>query len=218
MTSPPAAAASTTYRVVLPPGWVRIPLRDDPSSAVDDLLGERFAGLPTDRFGPLRKELRRRLLAQISTARDHEGLDLFLPVAERHGTAIPASFVVALLPFDTVETPEPEQVLVAYAAGVDDATVLELDGAPAVRTRRVEAGRAGATDGGEIPSVRVDYLVSVPGACDLWLTFSFATIGDGDPASRFTGVVVDLFDAIMGTLVWSATSDRSGEPERPADA
>jgi hypothetical protein len=191
------------YRLIVPPGWVRIPLHDDPQAAIDRILETSFAGLPRDEVWPARRDLRAQLLDQIKTARDNEGVDLYLPVERVHGVTIPASFVVAILPFATAEEPQAEDVLAAYVAGTDNAEVTELDGSPAARTQTVAPGVTGAEDGSQFPSTRINYLVRLPVEADTWMTISFSTIGDGTPGSDFTTMMIALFDAIVGTLRWT---------------
>ncbi len=194
------------YRIVLPPGWTRVPLRDDPRPVIDEILDRSFAGLPKDKYGPLRSELTRRLLTQIATARDSEGIDLYLPVERMHGRTVAASFVVGLMSFHSIEVPEAEDVLVAYAAKSDDARVAEVDGAPAVRTERTVAADPNATPEADesYGSRRVDYVIAIPEGADGWLSVSFSTVGDGDPDGQVAHLLVELFDAIMSTFRWTS--------------
>jgi hypothetical protein len=202
------AVARVGYRLILPPGWTRIPVRDDPKPALDDILSRSFAGLPKDKYGPLQAELRKKLLAQIATARESQGIDLYLPIERVHGLTVAASFVVAIMEFDSVETPDAEDVLIAYAAQSDDATVAEIDSAPAVRTERIVAAAEGASpeDEASYGSRRVDYVIAIPDSADMWLSVSFSTLGDGDPDGDVAKLLVELFDAIMSTFRWQVES------------
>lgn len=196
--------AELGYRVVLPPGWVKIPLRDDPSSTVDAILDRSFSQLPRDKYGPIRAEVRKRMMAQIATARDSEGIDLYVPVERMHGQLVAASFVVGLMVSVAVDLPPAQDVLVAFAADSPAATLTEVDGAGAVRTERSVAAEPGAEmdDESSFGSRRVDYLVAVPDRPDAWLSVSFSTLGDGDPDGEVARVLVELFDAIMLTFRW----------------
>jgi hypothetical protein len=196
------AAGRTGYRVVLPPGWVRIPLRDGAEQAIDAVLEPKFAGLPADRYGPVRAELRKRLMAQVQTARRNEGIDLYLPVEQIGGVTVAASVVVGLLRFSTLETPSAEDVLVLLAADGEGARLTELDGAGAVRTDRVEPGQEGREDEHAFGSRRVDYVTAIPDDPDAWLSISFSTVADGDPSGPVADLLVELFDAIVGTFRW----------------
>lgn len=195
------------YRLVLPPGWARIPLREDTDAAItailDDSLAQLGDNLPREKINPLRAELTKRLREQAQVARENEGIDLYLPVARRGGKTIGASFVVGLMRFDSVESPDAEDVLFALAARSDDARMASVDSAPAVRTEEVAAQSAQfAVDQQQYGSRRVTYVVAVPGELDTWLSSSFSTIGDGDPDGEVAHVLVELFDAIMSTWRW----------------
>lgn len=191
------------YRLILPPGWARIPLHDDPHAAIDRILDMSFQDLPRDEVWQVRRDLRKQLLEQVDKARDNEGVDLYLPVERVHGVTIPASFVVAVLPFSSTETPSAEDVLALWIAEAADAAPVDIDGSLAARAERVEVGVAGAEDGSQFPSRRVDYLIRFPLPDDVWLTISFSTIGDGRPDSEFTTMMVQLFDAVVGTFRWT---------------
>lgn len=191
------------YRVVLPPGWVRLSLRDDPGASVDAILDRSFSQLPADKYGPFRAELRKKVMAHLAAARDNEAIDLYVPIERMHDVTVPASFVVALLQFDSVEVPEPEDVLVAYAAQQDGSEIREVDGSPALRTERVVPGDSGAEDESQFASRRVDYLIAIPEGADRWLTVSFGTVGDGDADGELARVLVELFDAVMSTFRWT---------------
>jgi hypothetical protein len=197
---------SVGYEIVLPAGWARIPLRGDADRAVDAILDRSFAQLPRDRYGPLRAELRKRILSQVAVARDNEGVDLYFPVEQMHGVTVAASFVVALLRFDSVEVPATEDVLTGYAAEAPDARLVEIDAAPAVRTERLVPGVPEATDDRQYGSRRVDYVIAIPHGADQWLTVSFSTVGDGDPERAPARLFVELFDAIMSTFRWKVTT------------
>jgi hypothetical protein len=198
-------AAQIGYQLVLPPGWIRIPLREDPEPIIDTILARSFSNLPADRYGPIRAELTKRILAQVAVARDNEGLDLYVPVERMHGQIIAASFLVGLMPFHSVEVPDAADVLAHYAAQSEGAELVELGGAAAVRTERVVAAEPAADPNAEesFGSRRVDYVTAIPNARDTFLSISFSTVGDGSPDGEVAQVLVDLFDAIMSTFRWT---------------
>lgn len=201
----PLGAALMTgvgYRLVLPPGWVRIPLRDDPGASVDAILDKSFRDLPKDKYGPIRSELRKSLMKQVDAARDNEGVDLYLPVERVHGATIAASFVVSVVAINGVETPQPEDVLTALVSNSDGASFADVDGAPAVRTETVVAPVEGADDESQFGSRRVSYLVAIPEGLDRWMSATFSTVGDGDPEGDVATLLIELFDAVMSTLRW----------------
>ena len=197
------SATAVGYRLVLPPGWIRIPLRDDPAAAVAKILDRSFSGLPNDSYGPFRHELEKRVMDHIAAARDNEGIDLYVPVERMHGVVVPASFLVALLEFDSVETPDVRDVLLGYAADTDGARVVDVDGSPAVRTESVVGPVQRAEHESALGSRRVSYLVAISEGRDQWLTVTFSTAGDGSPDGELAGLLVELFDAVMSTFRWT---------------
>ena len=205
------ATRARGYTLVLPPGWARIPLREGTDGVVADILDRSFAGLPADRFGPVRSELEKRLRRQTRAARDAGGLDLYLPIERVHGVTIAASFVVAEVSFDDDHGVQ-ARVAAALVAQEEGARLVEVDGVTGVRTERV-AGPAGREEQGEddVPeSRRVEYTVPVPGDPRRWLAIGFSTLAPREsPHGDLGGLLVDLFDALMSTFRWTTGADRN---------
>ncbi|MEU9911616.1 hypothetical protein [Streptomyces sp. NPDC051001] len=193
------------YELVLPPGWVRIPLREGTKEALETILfshmGQVPEGIPRDDAMRFRLEMRRQLEKQARAARRNGGLDLYLPVLPRGGIFLMASFIVAELPIGRDRTVPPQAVLAQLAAeevpGGTAATV-DVAGAPALR----RAYRSAPHDE-ELPTRRVDYVIPVAEDPGRWISIDFSTPGDGDIDSEFTDVLVELFDAVVGTFKWS---------------
>jgi hypothetical protein len=195
----------TGYGILLPPGWRGIPIRSGTAAAIRALLDEVFArlgpGQSRDALVRPRIELARRLTAMADTAREHGGVDMYLPVEYVHGTAVPASFVVSLETGRTSEQGDPPEVIAALLAADPGSRPVTVDGALGVRTERV-AGPDPSQDV-NVASRRVDYALAVPGQPGQWLMSVFSTPGDGDPDGEFAKVLVELFDAMMSTFRWS---------------
>lgn len=195
----------TGYALVLPPGWQRIPVRQGTEEAVREILDVIFArmrgSVPREQLVRPRIELRRRLLDMAGVARQQGGIDLYLPTENMHGSTVPASIVVSETAAGGPDDGGAEQ-LAAYLAAMSPGGVpVTVDGAVGVRLERTaEPDRAH-----EVPlgSRRVDYLLSVPGNPGRWLMIVFSTVGDGDPAGQYAGLLADLFDAIMTTFRWT---------------
>jgi hypothetical protein len=201
-TAPSTGTGSPTgYALVLPPGWVRVPLRSGTDEVLAGILDRTFAGLPADRYGPLRSELEGRLRRQVRTARANGGLDLYLPVERVHGATLAASFVVAEVSFDDERAPAPA-VLAALLGKDGDESVVTVGGTVAVRSQRTTV--AAPRDEDELPgSRRVEYLVPVPGDGRRWVTLAFSTVApSGDGPDDLAGVLTDLFDAVVTTFRW----------------
>lgn len=197
----------TGYTLVLPPGWCRIPLRPGTSAAIREILDEKFRHLPQDTVAPYRAEIERRLKQQIAQARSHGGVDLYFPVETSELGQLPASFVVSEICLDPpgeAGSADPSLVVASLAAGdLDDpgARLVDIDGASGVRADELTRGDPGAEF--SPASRRVRYMLPVPGAPGRWLLVMFATPGAADPGGRLAGLLVDLFDAIMGTFRWT---------------
>ncbi|MCL3819510.1 hypothetical protein [Aeromicrobium wangtongii] len=198
------------YRLVLPPPWRRINLLTDLEPQVDEIV-ERGARLipkeiSPDQAGPLKRQMRARLLTQVVDARERGGLDFYFTDGEQHGFAYNATFVVSGLVTSTLD-----------AADVADALTEQFRrGADPVEIRDVLWARREFTETGEmtpdgkepVAARRVDYMTAVPDDPRRWIMVTFSTIADGDPEGRLSALVVQLFDAMMTT--WSWTSEPTG--------
>lgn len=214
---PVEVTAPRGYELVLPPGWVRIPLREGTKEALESILfshmGQVPEGIPRDDAMRFRLDMRRQLEKQARAARRNGGLDLYLPVLPRGGIFLMASFIVAEIPIGQ-ERAVPPQAVIDQLANEDvhggTATKTDVAGAPALRrayrstpdeeklSSAPEAVRQAA-----LPTRRVEYVLPVVDDAGRWISINFSTPGDGDLDSEFTGVLVELFDAVVGTFRWS---------------
>ncbi|GAA2946627.1 MULTISPECIES: hypothetical protein [Streptomyces] len=205
------------YELVLPPGWVRIPLREGTKEALEKVLfshmGRVPEGIPRDDAMRFRLDMRRQLEKQARAARRNGGLDLYLPALPRGGIFLMASFIVAEMPIGQGHA-VPPQAVIDQLANEDvrggTATKVDVAGAPALRrayrSTPDEEKLSSAPDPVQqtaLPTRRVEYVVPVAGDPDRWISINFSTPGDGDIDSEFTGVLVELFDAVVGTFRWS---------------
>ncbi|MCZ4118593.1 hypothetical protein [Streptomyces sp. H39-S7] len=198
------------YSLVLPPAWVRIPLRRGTEQAVLELADRACKQLPgdfpRDKVTPYRMELLRRLRKGAKEAQSGSGLDLYLPGAGSGASIVAASFIVAEMRMNGGGEVDPVEVL-ARLVGEGDRTgpfeVAVVDGSVGVRREAIAGG--GAAVEAELPSRRVDYIVPVPEDPDRWLAVSFSTLGGGDPSDELADVLVELFDAVVTTFRWSRT-------------
>ncbi|CAL9457870.1 hypothetical protein [Streptomyces sp. enrichment culture] len=216
---PPRVEATVPrrYELVLPPGWVRIPLREGTKEALEKVLfthmGQVPEGIPRDAAMRFRLDMRRRLEKQARAARRNGGLDLYLPVLPRGGIFLMASFIVAEMPIGQDRSVPPQAVIAQLAdEGVPGGTaaMVEVAGEPALRrdyASAVDEEQQGSASGdvqpAALPTRRVDYVIPVAGDSGRWISITFSTPGDGDIDSEFTDVLVELFDAVVGTFKWS---------------
>ncbi|MFB7651974.1 MULTISPECIES: hypothetical protein [unclassified Streptomyces] len=205
------------YELILPPGWVRIPLREGTKEALERILfshmGEVPEGIPRDDAMRFRLDVRRQLERQARTARRNGGLDLYLPVLPRGGIFLMASFIVAELPIGQAHA-VPHQAVITQLANEDvpggTGTKVDVAGASALRRayrstpdEEKLSSAPEAVQQTALPTWRVDYVIPVPDDPGRWISINFSTPGDGDLDSEFTGVLVELFDAVVTTFKWS---------------
>lgn len=214
---PVEVTAPRGYELILPPGWVRIPLREGTKAALEKVLfshmGQVPEGIPRDDAMRFRLGMRRQLEKQARAARRSGGLDLYLPVLPRGGIFLMASFIVAEMPIGKDHSVPPQAVIAQLAdEGVHGgtATKVEVAGTPALRRDYRSIPNEGhVTSAPEDlqqaapPTRRVDYVLPVAHDPGRWISVNFSTPGDGDIDSEFTGVLVELFDAVVGTFKWS---------------
>lgn len=123
-----------------------------------------------------------------------------------------ASFIVAELPIGQAHV-IPQQAVINQLANevVPGGTATKVDVAGAPALRRTYGSTPGeeelssapeAVQQAALPTRRVDYVVPVPDDPGRWISINFSTPGDGDIDSEFTGVLVELFDAVVGTFKW----------------
>lgn len=194
------AAQRYGYAIVLPPGWFRIPLREGTERAVEAAVEAGLTpDVPRDSTAALRAEVRRQLREAAADAARVGGIDLYLPVRRMHDVSVAASFVVSEVA-DAAAGEAPGAIAEVFGADAEDVVV---DGFRGVRHDDVVAPDPLMSELVQVPSRRVTYVVPAPPPDPRWLVVSFSTIGDGaDPRGDLAEVLVDLFDAIMGTFRW----------------
>lgn len=208
-----AARAVVGYTLVKPPPWVRIDLGGDVRAQVRSLVDEAARAAPKelspDELAPLKAQLTHRLETRLAGARDGGGLDYYFPATELHGVQLNASFLVStVLPGASLEADLSTQVLAELAAG--GASRVSIAGHEWARTEEVVGTEQDELTDDGVRARRVDYTCPIPGDEQLWVLVSFSTLGDGDPDSELTALVVDLFDAIMTTWRWRGPAPEPG--------
>jgi hypothetical protein len=194
------------YSLVLPPPWRRINLQErrhqQVGRALDRAIRRAPREIPPDQLAPARRRLERELNQQLDAAGTRGGVDFYYPDGEIHGVSLNASFVVcSVIPPASANaglvTPTLAELIRHGAKPVTIADTVW------VRSEQVKEG-----DGQDVPtglrSRQVDYLAAVPDDERRWVLVSCSVIGDGDPDSAPTALVVELFDAIVTTWRWHA--------------
>ncbi|MCR2827979.1 hypothetical protein [Microbacterium sp. zg.Y909] len=185
------AAAGVSYRVVLPPGWLLLPVRDRSDDELRRLITDQYAHLPRDSAGPYIGRLADAIVDGARQARELDVIDILLPL----GTAWQA----------------PVSTSIAIAIGRDD------DAEPAGEVVETSAGAAWRVQT-ERPAQalrRVEYVWRVPDATGLLLVASFSIVGDDDPELQpIVDALTGLCDALVATVRWDA--DQPATAEAPA--
>lgn len=196
------------YRIALPHPWTRIRVAErerEVERVVAEAVRQVPASVSPDQLAPYRHDLTRRLDAALRQAEAQGVLDYYLPVETMHGVALNAGFTVAsTLPDTTADASDVAQVM-AHLLRHADSSPVDVDGTTWVRRQVV---RPSEEEG--LPSeVVVTYSTPVPGDEQTWVVVTYTTLGDGEPDSDHTALVVELFDAMMSTWRWT-------EPDRGA--
>ena len=192
--------AAGGYSLVLPPGWVRVPVHGDVDKTLDEAIARALPpDLPRDEATPVKVRIKGRLLKAAAESRDMGALDLYLPLEGMHGLAIPASFIVTDIPVP----PGQDEAAAVRELVNSGAEPVSVEGDDALRLDETIQADSLLNDEVTTPSRRITYLIPAPGVPH-WVSVTFSTIGDGDPVSEFTEVLIGLFDAIMTTFRWTA--------------
>jgi hypothetical protein len=195
-----------TYRLVTPPPWARISLREDTRRRIEEIVDDVAARhtpaqVPPDHIGPKKRELVESLMTQVREAQEHGGVDLYIPLADIHGYSVQAAFVVSeVTPNALMTNDEVPDVLASLLAdpGTSPVTVDE-----SVWVRRETT--VAPTKAMPAPSRRVEYVTSVPGTPRYWIMAAFTSAGPPvtDPEDPDgVDLLIGLFDAIMTTWRW----------------
>jgi hypothetical protein len=210
-------SAPRAWSIITPPGWHRLRLGAHRRRDVASLVARRFEGVPPDTAGPYARALERVLTAQADEAASTGATDLYLLAERVADVPVTASFTVAPLSLGL----DAEQLSATDWRDVleEGGEVADLGGIGAVRTvgrtgvarevvlRALGPAPEGADDpgpeeavpdaavAGDVESVRVDYLVPVPGGSGDALLLVFGT-----PSGPLAPALVEVFDALATTL------------------
>jgi hypothetical protein len=228
ITDVPRTVPTASFFMVVPPGWARLPAREDDrqelAAIVRDVIARALPDdLPRDRAEPLRQEMRKRLTATVVEAGDNGANAVYLAVQPVDGYTPPVSIIETEVEDESDQAPE--QVIAQVLADAlptrhdqDDPGIREVDGGIAARTetviRRVDPGAELPGLGEDLPVVddrQVVYTIPVPHRPGRWVVMSFSAISAAKPendeengtADRLTDALVALFDAIMTTFRWT---------------
>jgi hypothetical protein len=195
------APAATGYAMLLPAGWRRIPVLHGTSKAITAIVDEVFSRLAPERSPAGRPELERHLTEMAREARGQAVVDLYLPVEQVHGVAVPASIAVSRGTLGSSGVPGWDETMAQIAAGAHETRPVTVDGAAGVRLER-PAG-PGLARHVACGSRLISYALPVPGVPGDWLIVVFSVLDADGTAGRFARLLAEMFDAVMTTFRWT---------------
>ena len=196
-----AAAAPEGYRLVLPEGWWAIDLDAARAEAnVSALVEHQWRGV--DDAPHLKAEARASLLRQAQDAARAGGLQLYLSVGTVGGIPLSASLLVSSVPLGSPD----ELTDLAEEARGQGRTVTQADLAPGAALRSLWRQPPRDDDPSGLVTTCLDVHVAVPYAPRV-LLLQFRT-----PVEPLAEVLVEVFDAITGTLRWAPGDPVDSEP------
>ncbi|MFF3889478.1 hypothetical protein [Streptomyces sp. NPDC001914] len=190
------------FGLITPEDWYRIPLQpqEQREASVSALIRRQFAGV--DDQPVLRRQAEEHLTGAALAGADQGGVVLYLSFLAAAGIPLSASLLVSRVHerFDSLD-------VVAALTGQGEVVPVTLPAAGrAARRRRTERSRETRKLGSDFDDTIVEYFVPAP-LNDETLMLTFST-----PMEPIADAMVELFDAIAGTLRWQARIDGKGEP------
>jgi hypothetical protein len=179
-----SSAPPRDFVLMLPPGWIRIPIDGREGARATALATAKVSDLPEPQRSAAREKLARMIKSALREARQAGGIDVLMSLAEAQGVPIAASCLVSYV--DEGGAPVPLDLLADdLSADGGDARLVQISGRSAVRHRHVDP-----------PVTRLDYMMTLPGKTGL-LTFAYST-----PVEPLADALVGLFDVVMESLRW----------------
>lgn len=233
-------APISSFLMVVPPGWARLPAREEDRQVLAATVREVIAralpdSLPRDRAEPLRQEMQKRLMSTVVEAGDNGATAVYLPVQPVDGFTPPVSIIESEV--DDESDQAPEEVIAELLADAlpdrhdqQDPGLRQVDGGIAARTETQLRRAVPDEVAGELPAVddrQVVYTIPVPHRPGRWVVMSFSAISalaDQDATGpgvetrdigtdeRITDALVMLFDAMMTTFRWTDVPDAEPTP------
>ena len=186
------------FTMLLPPGWVRIPMDNRTDAVFAAMIDSVVEQAPAERRAALGAILRTASRESLTSAREHGAIDLILSFATVDGLPIPAS--IATFRIDPPESAgnTTEEILVSFATR--GASAVEIDGVPAIRRVTQAAGSD------ESPPHRGIHHIVHHRHRNEWLLISASIIANADPdALEVVDAIEFLVDAMVSTIRFTGT-------------
>jgi hypothetical protein len=197
MSESTTTAPPIPYRIVLPPGWVRIPIDKHTDETVRDVAHRLAEKVDAPARGKAETFLREQLATAVRDAAANRGQDLYFPTLPIEGVPVPMSVVISEVALPTGATNNsPTDALLSFAARSAGSVAAEIDGVLAVRA----SVDISASD--KVPATRrVSYLVNTPTAPPrLMLVTSSIVRLERDGENELLEAYEFLFDTIATTI------------------
>ena len=186
-------ANQAPFTMVLPPGWVRIPVDADTDAVFSAMIDGVVERAPVERRAALGAMLRTASRQSLASAREHDALDLILSFATVDGLPIPASIATFRIVPPAAAGSTTEEILVSFATR--GASAVEIDGTPAIR--RVSEAAAGD----DSPPHRGIHHIVHHRHRDEWLLITASIIASDDPEYlEVMDAIETLVDAMVSTI------------------
>ena len=179
-------AVPRDFTVLLPPGWIRLPLDEQAEARAGVLAAARSGEVAPPQREAARQRLAQLLRRAVREGRAAGGIDIMLSVAVRRGVPLVASCLISYLEYEHRQVPL-DLLSAELASAGGTASMTEIARGPAVRHQHRQE-----------TLTRVDYFLPVPGRAGL-LALAFST-----PVEQLADAFVLLFDAITESLAWQS--------------
>lgn len=202
--------APRSYRIILPPAWVRIPVGTGTDEAINALLDAQFAGLPMDKYGPRRSRLEKGLRETADGARSTGGIDLVFPAGTPWQVPVSAGIVVSRSRAVERMIGSPAELLTAIASGQPDATLVETGAGVAVRSfvDHRDGQTTASTDVAKLFSMNYTWLI--PELPDELLIASFSVSGEtNDDYAPIVTALTTLVDVMLQSVTWDYSKEEA---------
>ncbi len=188
------------YRIVLPPGWLRIPLDEKADARGRELVAAVAARAQPQARAEIQRFLGLQLQTALRLARENGGQDFYLPTLPVDGVPLSMSVVVSVIAPPPGASGSASEALLSFTTGDETAEAATLGQQLAIR--RHSDADAIYTDG-ELTtpaSRRITYLTTPPGDSRLMLVTASILKLEAEGADEITDAIEFLFDALVRTI------------------
>lgn len=185
--------APPRYRLVLPPGFLLIPVAHSTDDEIADLVRRHYRDLPRDSYGPQIERTAAQLVASARSAREAGVLDLVVPMGVPWRA--PVSLAIAISTAAAPGAADPE-------SSASESTEIVTTTTAGEAVRATERFTAPATADEMAPLLRMRFRWSIPDA-ERQLLAVCTISGTVDPElAPIADALAELGDLLLRTLRW----------------